>query len=296
MPFGWIFGVLVFGVLCGAAGLRLLVHPQVEIKLAGLFLALLGGALALGLLMRRDWARWAGIVVAALFAVFSLRLVVAHGEVLHHVMLFVSMATAALLLTPASGDPRRRAADPARTPANTVGAVGWTALVSSLGLLAVIWGTDSVGVVESRSDDRALPTAAIGKSIRWMDFDAGMERARGEGKPILATFVTDWCPYCSKMNTKTWRASAVAERLEELVPVRVDVEERTGTGSTPGAALAARYGVHGYPAQLLLDPDGRVVSRFDGYQSPPELLAWLDNALGERSAAGSTPARRSSGS
>ena len=296
MPFGWIFGVLVFGVFCGAAGLRLLLHPQVETKLVGLFLALLGGALALGLLMRRGWARWGGILVAALSAAFSLRLVVAHGEVLHHVMLFVSTATAALLLTPASGDPRRCAADPARTPANTVGAVGWTALVSFVGLLTLIGVSDTVVVVETRSDDLALPAAAIGKSIRWTDFDAGMERARGEGKPILATFVTDWCPYCSKMNSKTWRASAVAERLEELVPVRVDVEEKRGAGGTPGAALAARYAVYGYPVQLLLDPDGRVVSRFDGYQSPPQLLAWLDDALSGRTAESSTPARRGSGS
>ena len=281
MPFGWIFGALAFGVFCGAVGLRLLVQPQVETKLVGLFLALLGGALALGLLMRRSWARWAGILVAALFAVFSLRLVVAHGEVLQLVMLFVSTATVALLLTPASGDPRR-CADPAPAPTNTVGAVGWTALVSFVGLLTLIWATDSVGVVENRSADLALPAAAIGKSIRWVDFDAGMERARGEGKPVLATFVTDWCPYCSKMNTKTWRASAVAERLEELVPVRVDAEERRGADGTSGVALAARYGVHGFPAQLLLDPEGCVLSRHDGYQSPAELLAWLDGALAGR--------------
>ncbi len=286
MPFGWIFGVLVFGVFCGAAGLRLLLHPQVETKLVGLSLVLLGGALALGLLMRRGWARWGGIFVAALFAAFSLRLVVAHGEVLHYVMLFASTATVALLLIPASGDPRRSATDPARTPVNTVGVVGWTALVGLVGLLTLSWGTDSIGVTQPRSADLALPAAAIGKSIRWMDFNAGMERARGEGRPMLATFVTDWCPYCSKMNTKTWRASAVAERLEELVAVRVDAEERRGDGGTSGVELAARYGVHGFPAQLLLDPEGRVLSRFDGYQSPPELLAWLDDALAGRSAGG----------
>ena len=279
MPFGWIFGVLVFGVFCGAAGLRLLVHPQVETKLVGLCLVLLGGSLALGLLMRRGWARWGGILVAALFAAFSLRLVVAHGEVLHHVMLFASLATVALLLTPASGDPRRSAADPARTPVHTVGALGWTALVGFVGLLTVVWGAGPVGGTQQRSADQALPAAAIGKRIHWTDFDAGMERARGEGRPVLATFVTDWCPYCSKMNTKTWRASAVAERVEELVAVRVDAEERRGADGTSGVALAARYGVHGFPAQLLLDPEGRVLSRFDGYQSAPELLAWLDDAL-----------------
>jgi thiol-disulfide isomerase/thioredoxin len=296
VPFGWIFGVLAFGVFCGGAGLRLLVHPQLETKLVGLFLALLGGALAVGLLMRRGWARWGGILVAALVAAFSLRLVVAHGEALHHAMLFVSIATAGLLLIPASGDPRRYAAESVGGPANTVGAVGWTALVSFVGLLALVWGSDTALVVENRSADLSLPAAAIGKSIRWTNFDAGMERARGEDKPVLATFVTDWCPYCSKMTTKTWRASAVAERLEELVAVRVDVEEASGAGGTPGAALAARYGVHGYPVQLLLDPEGRVVSRFDGFQSAPQLLAWLDDALTARTAADSTPSRRSPGS
>ncbi len=295
MPFGWVFGVLVFGVFCGAAGLRLLLHPQVETKLIGLLLLLLGGALALGLVLGRSWARWGGILVSVLSAAFSLRLVIAHGEVLHHVMLFVATATAALLLAPASGDPRRCAVDPARTPSNIVGTLGWTALVSLVGLVTMVWATEPVKVVGQRSDDLALPAAAIGKSIRWTDFDTGMERARGEGKPILATFVTDWCPYCTKMNTKTWRASAVAERLEELVPVRVNVEEKQGAGRAQGPVLAARYGVHGYPVQLLLDPDGRVVSRFDGYQSPPQLLAWLDDALTGRTAAKPAPALRGSG-
>ncbi len=102
-----------------------------------------------------------------------------------------------------------------------------------------------------------------------------MARARAEGKPVLATFVTDWCPYCSKMGKQTWRAAEVAERMADFVPVRVDAEKS-------GAQVAARYGVGGYPAQFLLDADGSVISRFDGYQSPRELLSWIDGALAGR--------------
>lgn len=292
MPFGWIFGALVFGVFLGAAGLRLLVLPGIEVKLTGTFLATLGGALALGLLMRRSWARWAGVVVAGLIALTSARLVLAHGDLLHHVMLLVSTATAILLVVPASGNPRRGVADPSRATSPTVGAVGWTALVGFVGSLALTWGTGAGLSAQPRLADPLLPAAAIGKSIRWSDFAVGLERARGEGKPILATFVTDWCPYCSKMSSKTWRASSVAERLDDLVPVRVDV----GEGGSSGAVLAARYGVFGYPVQLLLDPEGRVLSRFDGYQSPSELLAWLDGAMREDPAPSSTPDRESTGS
>jgi hypothetical protein len=37
--------------------------------------------------------------------------------------------------------------------------------------------------------------------------------------------------------------------------------------------------------QLLLDSDGRVIARFDGYQSPGELLTWIDRSLADATGA-----------
>ena len=79
---------------------------------------------------------------------------------------------------------------------------------------------------------------------------------------------------------KTWRASSVIARLDDLVTVRVNAEGQREVNGHTGAGLAARYGVRGYPAQLLLDSEGRVISRHDGYQTSGQLLSWIDRELG----------------
>ena len=113
----------------------------------------------------------------------------------------------------------------------------------------------------------------------------GVQIARDAGKPVLATFVTDWCPYCSKMGKKAWRSADVLDLLDDVVTVRVDAEEQRERNGYVGIELARRYGVRGYPAQLLLDADGLVLARYDGYQEPGQLLSWLERALGPAGAA-----------
>ena len=82
MPFGLIFGALFFGGLCVFAAAGLLGHPALAVKLSGVFLALLGLSLSIGLLTRRPWARWVAVVFApAVAAAVSLRRVGTLGDV-----------------------------------------------------------------------------------------------------------------------------------------------------------------------------------------------------------------------
>lgn len=280
MPFGLIFGALFFGVLCGSFGLRWLVHPTLEGKIGGALLASLGVTLALGLLMRRSWARWAGLLIGLMLAVFGLRLLADRDGVLDHVLPFAAIAAAVLLAVPATGDPRRGAPPRIAAASNRIGPVGWTALACFLGLVVVGMSADTGGPPPARTG--GLPASAVSKRIRWIDFGAGLARAREEGKPVLATFITDWCPYCSKMARKTWRASSVVERLDAVVPVKVDAESTRESNGHTGRELAARYGVSGYPVQMLLDAEGGVIARVDGYQSPRQLLDWIDEVLARR--------------
>ena len=284
MPFGLIFGALFFGLFCGSVGLRLMLQPAPEIRFGGALLAVLGVSLALGLMMRRNWARFCGIVVGLFLAALGLRLVLIQGGVLELVTLFASVAAALLLAVPASGNPARGATPRVAAASNVVGPLGWTALISFVGLVVVGMSVDT-GATTSPTREGALPASAIGKRVEWTDFGSGLARAQSEDKPVLVTFVTGWCPYCTKMSRKTWSASSVASRVEEFVMVKVDAEKAGRANGPSGPELAARYGVAGYPAQLLLDPEGRVIARFDGYQSPGELLDWIDRALADATGA-----------
>lgn len=273
MPFGLIFGALFFGGLCVFAAAGLLGHPAGAAKLSGVFLGVLGLSLAAGLLTRRPWARWGGIVCAAVAAAVSLRRAGTLGDVADYLLLFAAVATVALLALPATG------AASAGVPGGLRRDwIQWTALTSFVGLVAVGLGAGRAPSLPPRAEVAAASAAQLAapaRQVAWSDFATGLVQARQAGKPVLATFVTSWCGYCSKMNRTTWKAPAVAARLADTIPVRIDVEDE----AAQGPQLAERYGIRGYPVQLLLDPAGRVVARSDGYQTPAQLVDWLDRAL-----------------
>jgi thiol:disulfide interchange protein len=261
MPFGSIFGALFFGVFCTLIGVRLLGQPPAVERVAGLLFMLLGMALAIGLLRGRSWARWAGALVALTLVAFGLRQVAAGGGLLDHLLVFAALATTGLLIAPVTGRPHGES--------GRFDLFGWVTAGSATGLLAIaLFAQPS----EPPPAGGTLPASAISRSVPWSEFRPGLERAQAADSPTLVTFVTDWCPYCQKMNRSTWRDAAVVERLEGLVTVKVDAELHQ--------ELAAGYGVTGYPAQLLLAPDGSVISRHDGFQTSRQLLRWLDRTLG----------------
>jgi len=267
MPFGPVFGAIYFGVVCSWLGLGLLGHPQAADRVAGASLVALGVSLALGLLRRRPWARWAGIVSAGLIGLVALRLVAVEGRVLDHVALFAAGVTALLLLIPATGRTESAGSAAGGRDLLQIGAT-----LGLLGLLVAGWLGASPAHHDGDADHAALPASSRMQRIQWLDYEAGLELAGTDGRPMLATFVTDWCPYCSKMDRQTWKASSVIERVSGLVTVRVDADERED--------LAARYRVNGLPSTLLLDGDGRIISRSDGYLTSRQLLSWIDKTVG----------------
>jgi thiol:disulfide interchange protein len=271
MPFGSMFGALFFGGLCIVAAAGLVGQPAPGGKLAGACLALLGGSLALGLLAGRRFARWAGVGCSLLVAVLALPRVADAATVMDHLLLLASLATGVLLALPPTGAPR--GAPP--SPRSKIGFAEAGAALGFVGLVAVALAARGGAAPAAGEVAAARPASAVSRSVSWADFAGGAEQARQAGKPVLATFVTSWCPYCSKMRHETWRDPRVAERLADVVPVRIDAEDP----AQAGPELAERYRIEGYPVQMLLDPDGTILARADGYQTPAQFLGWLDQAL-----------------
>jgi thiol:disulfide interchange protein len=287
VPFGAVFGFLYFGPLCVGIGIALLTEPVPRLRFAGLSLVVLGAALAIGLARRCSWARWAGVASSVVVALFAGQRVFERDNLVDLVLLFGSLATAVLLLLPATGrvtEPRRGA--PALRWATACGVVGLAAAGLWLPAGAPAGAASGRTASELPAAARATPAARI----EWTDFASGLERAKADGRPMVVTFVTDWCGYCDKMNRETWRSRDVIERLTGLVAVRIDAEETQQRNGLSGAELADRYGVSGFPSNFILAADGGVVARRDGYLSPSQFLAWLDRTP-ETAAAPSRAAR-----
>jgi len=114
--------------------------------------------------------------------------------------------------------------------------------------------------------------AAPASPIAWRtDFDRALAEARSANKRVLVDFSADWCPPCVAMKHDVWPHPEVASAvIAGVVPVLVDADRDT--------VLGARYEVSSIPTLLLLDADGRVVKRNDGYLTRSGLLRFLREA------------------
>ena len=110
--------------------------------------------------------------------------------------------------------------------------------------------------------------------VTWeKDLPSALERARIEGKPVLVNFYADWCVWCKRLESTTFRDAKVATVLQDrVVPLSLDVD-----GS--GRQLSNEYRVDGLPTIVVLDAGGREIGRIPGYMSPESFLATVEGFL-----------------
>jgi thiol:disulfide interchange protein len=107
-----------------------------------------------------------------------------------------------------------------------------------------------------------------------LSFEEALARSRSEKKLVFVDFYADWCGWCTRMDEDVFMNARVRRALLDLIPIKVDVENGGGRG------VATRYRVSGLPTFLLLNGDGEVVKRFDGYLPVEEFLVRLGRSRG----------------
>jgi thiol-disulfide isomerase/thioredoxin len=130
---------------------------------------------------------------------------------------------------------------------------------------------------------RALPTDLDwnDSAIEWLRYDAGLERAKAEGKPILAVVYADWCHHCKQYGSNFYEPE-ILEKAEDYVMVRVNQDREPAT-----SALLAPDGDY-LPRTLVLSASGELrdiaaaPSRFRyfyDYRKPALLRSALERGL-----------------
>ncbi|QDT54038.1 Thioredoxin [Caulifigura coniformis] len=90
-------------------------------------------------------------------------------------------------------------------------------------------------------------------------------------RPRVLIFGSVSCGWCRKLAADTLTSPLIAERQDQFVCLKIDVDEHE--------LLASRYGVTGLPQTVITDAEGNVIGEKSGYLPPIEYAAFLDATL-----------------
>lgn len=124
-------------------------------------------------------------------------------------------------------------------------------------------GGNSAGGPPPEADPRA-------KTLWSADLFAAQARAKENGKLVLIDFTgSDWCPPCMMLHDHVLTQKEFldyAEQHLELVvidfPKKTPLDEATERANQ---ALAQTHGVNAFPTIIVMDGEGKVVHRYEGY-------------------------------
>ncbi len=132
-----------------------------------------------------------------------------------------------------------------------------------------------------------LLISAIGVSAaEWQtDYSKALQMAKAQNKRVLLDFTgSDWCPLCIALRKQVFSTPAFQVYAQKnLILVEVDYPRRKkqSAGLTDqNEKLGKEYRIDdkGFPTVVLLNPAGKTVREFSGYdgENTADLIAWIE--------------------
>lgn len=126
------------------------------------------------------------------------------------------------------------------------------------------------------------------KLNKILDFNQALQAAQSNGKPILLDFTgSDWCPPCIRMEREVFSTPTFAEFANQnLNFVYVDFPRRKKIDPAQvqhNSALAEKFNIQGYPTLILLDKNGKELSRIEEYLpgGPKRIIDWIQKTTSQ---------------
>ncbi|MDB6021778.1 MAG: thioredoxin-like fold [Pedosphaera sp.] len=126
--------------------------------------------------------------------------------------------------------------------------------------------------------------AAQVSAAEWLtDLPKALAQAKAEHKQVLMEFTgSDWCPPCKALHKNVMTSPEFeAYAQKNLVLVELDfphAKKQTEELKTANKALAEKYKIEGFPTVIVLDGDGKELSKDVGYsgEQPKVIIEKLE--------------------
>ncbi|MGA2192512.1 MAG: thioredoxin fold domain-containing protein [Nitrospirota bacterium] len=117
-------------------------------------------------------------------------------------------------------------------------------------------------------------------SVKWYSLDEALVKAHKEGKFIMVDFYAEWCKWCKKLDSETYKDPRVVEMLNaDFVTVKIDAESSKTVvyemRQMSKSELANKFDVSSYPAVWFLDSSGGKAKLLKGYLPPQDFVTYL---------------------
>ncbi|MBE0543125.1 MAG: thioredoxin family protein [Verrucomicrobia bacterium] len=117
----------------------------------------------------------------------------------------------------------------------------------------------------------------------WLtDLAKAKQKAKAESKMILMDFTgSDWCPPCKALHKNVLSSKEFTEYAKKnLVLVEVDFPRSKAQSAElkkANKALATQFGIKAYPTIVVLDSNGKELSKKSGYggEKPGAFIAGI---------------------
>ncbi len=117
-------------------------------------------------------------------------------------------------------------------------------------------------------------------SIKWYNFNSGIEKAKSQKKHILIDLYASWCTWCKVMDKETFEDKEVGKILKkDYIAIRINMESRDmikyKKNNLSPNEFSRLFGVQGLPTVIFMDIDGEFIDKAAGYIKPKVFSAML---------------------
>jgi thioredoxin-related protein len=131
-----------------------------------------------------------------------------------------------------------------------------------------------------------LASAVSGFAEDWQtNYAKALETAKSQNKRVLLDFTgSDWCGPCIQLKKTVFSRPEFRTYADKnLVLVEIDYPQRKAQSAElkqQNEKLSRQYGIEekGFPTVVLLDPAGKVIREFTGYDGDTvtSLIGWIE--------------------